>query len=73
MKKKNTNDNIGIATMREDKTIILHLRAEDQGDTIGDAYFEYPQNHAQYKMILEHIGKIETGESKPVPPWPETL
>lgn len=61
---------IGSATMRPDGTIVLQLRAQT-GPTIGDAQFTYPPDHPQYHEILEHVGGLEPGESKPVPPWPD--
>jgi hypothetical protein len=63
---------IGIATMREDGTIVLQLRAEDdQGVRMGDASFQYPPTHPRYKEILDHIEGLRPGESKPVPAWPK--
>jgi hypothetical protein len=64
------SESIGMATMRPDGTVVLQLRAQT-GPIIGDGLFTYPPNHPQYKDILAHIGGIEPGESKPVPPWPE--
>jgi hypothetical protein len=56
--------------MKEDGTLILTLRAEGPG-MIGDGQFIYPPTHKQYKQVLEHLGGLRPGESKPVPPWPE--
>ncbi len=60
---------IGVATMEKDGTIILQLRAEGPGPTIGDALFKYPPKDPQYSKILSHLGGLRPGESKPVPPW----
>ncbi len=62
---------IGSARMEEDGTIILQLRAETAGGAIGDALFHYPPTDPQYRKILEHLGGIEKGQEKPVPPWPD--
>lgn len=63
-------ESIGTATMSEDGTIVLMLRAEDEeSSTVGDAMFEYPTDHLQYGEILEHLGGLEVGETKQVPPW----
>lgn len=62
-------DSIGSATMKDDGTIVLQLRAEGHG-AIGDALLFYPPNHPRYNYILKHIGPIKPGENKPVPPWP---
>jgi hypothetical protein len=62
---------IGSASMTGDGTIILDLRAEGPGGLTGDARLVYPRGHQQYREILEHIGGLRPGESKPVPPWPK--
>jgi hypothetical protein len=64
-------DSIGIATMLQDGTIVLHLRAEDKNGTLGDAQLIYPPSHSQYEAILSHLGGLKPGESKSVPPWPD--
>jgi hypothetical protein len=62
---------IGQATMLEDRTVVLLLRAEDPDTgTLGDARFEYPPTHPDYDDLLAHLGGIEPGQDKPVPPWP---
>ncbi len=63
---------IGVATMEEDGTIVLQLRTEGpQRGVIGEARLEYPPHHPQYEEILKHLGGLEKGQTKPVPPWPE--
>jgi hypothetical protein len=59
---------IGQATMEPDATIILRLRAASP-TAIGDALLRYPPDHPQYKSILDHLGGLTPGESKPVPPF----
>ena len=66
-----TGQSIGTATMEDDGTIVLQLRAEGPNGLIGDALFRYPKTHADYEMVLAHVGGLKPGESKPVPPWPE--
>jgi hypothetical protein len=60
---------IGAATMRADGTIEMQLRAEGPGGIVGDALFVYPPDHPQYADMLAHVGGLQPGESKPVPPW----
>ena len=60
---------IGGATMTEDGTIILDLRAEGPGGAVGDARLTYPPTHKEYRNILAHLGGLRPGEKKPVPPW----
>jgi hypothetical protein len=62
---------IGSAWMEADGTIVLQLRAEGPGPTIGDALFRYPKIHPQYDSVLRHLGGLKAGEKNPVPPWPE--
>ena len=59
---------IGQATMEPDGTIILRLRAVSPG-AVGDAMLRYPPDHPQYKSILEHLGGLKPGDSKPVAPF----
>src|SRR5688500_14083484 len=63
---------IGVATMEADGTIALRLRAElPEGGGAGEGYFRYPPSDPQYGEILDHLGGLEPGQSKPVPPWPD--
>lgn len=61
---------IGEATMREDGTIVLRLRAETGDGGVGDGFFTYRPTDERYASIFAHIGGIKPGESKPVPPFP---
>ena len=64
-------ESIGSAKMKEDGTLVLMLRAEGPGGTIGDAMIVYKPDDPKYQETLEHIGGLKPGEEKPVPPWPE--
>lgn len=64
---------IGTATMENDGTIVLRLRAElDQGANYGEGYFRYPPTDPEYQTILKHVGSLKPGESRHVLPWPDT-
>ena len=65
-----TRPSIGSATMTPDGTIVLTLRAQGAGGTIGDGRFTYPKGHKEYDAVLKHLGGLKPGESKLVPPWP---
>lgn len=62
---------IGTATMQADGTLILDLRAEGPGGAVGHSRLVYPPDHPDYRSVLDHIGALRPGESRPVPPWPE--
>ena len=59
---------IGVATMRPDGTIILHLRADMPSG--GEGYFEYPPGHRDYGAIMRHVGPLSPGKTVVVKPWP---
>jgi hypothetical protein len=61
---------IGQASMSEDGTIRLFLRAEGPGGILGDVLYKYEKTDPRYQEVLKHIGGISVGEKKPVPPWP---
>lgn len=70
--KQQDGKSIGTATMKDDGTIIMMLRAEDpSGGAMGDAMFIYKPDDPKYQEILKHLGGLKPGETKPVPPWPE--
>ncbi len=60
---------VGEASMTDDGTILLHLRAE-AANAVGDAVLRYAPDHPQYQQILDHLSGLHPGESKPVPPFP---
>jgi hypothetical protein len=68
---KNKKGSIGAAWKEEDGTIVLQLRAEAPGGIMGDALLRYPPGNGEYQEILRHLGGLEKGEKKAVPPWPE--
>jgi len=62
---------IGSATMRNDGTIVLQLRAEGEGHLTGDSLHEYFPGDPNYEYVLRHIGPISPGESVFVKPFPD--
>jgi len=62
---------IGNASMTEDRTLVLDLVAEGQRGERGKARLVYPEGHPEYAPWIAHLGGIEPGEQKLVPPWPE--
>ena len=68
------SESIGTAHMNADGTIVLSLRAESpNGKDVGETQFEYKATDPYYSKILEHIGGIQKGETKLVPPWPDQV
>lgn len=60
---------IGIATMLPDGTIVLDLRAEAPGGTVGQGRLTYPPGHPEYAAVLRHLGGLRPDEVKSVRPW----
>lgn len=60
---------IGVATMSEEGTITLLLRAQSPKGDLGDALLNYPKSDPKYAGILKHLGGLKPGEEKPVPPF----
>jgi hypothetical protein len=58
---------IGQATMQDDKTLVLDLYEP------AHARLTYPPSHPQYRNVLDHIGGLEPGQKKLVPPWPDDI
>lgn len=61
------NETIGVATLLEDGTLVLDLRAEGPG--LGDARFTYPPSDPQYAQIKAHVGAVKVGQSVLVRPF----
>lgn len=63
------SNSIGVAWLEKDGTLVLQLRADGAGGTVGDGMFRYKPNEKDYAVMIEHIGGLKVGETKPVPPW----
>jgi hypothetical protein len=66
---KEHHDTIGSATMEPDGTIVQWLRADDENGTIGHAVIRRSPGEPRYDDLLEHLGGMKPGETKPVPAW----
>lgn len=62
-------DYIGMAEMKEDRTVVLFLRAEGPNGQVGHSELLYTPSQAKYEEILKHVGPLKPGERKPVRPW----
>jgi hypothetical protein len=54
--------------MAPDGTITLYLRATG-GGAVGDGMIVYRTSDPNYREVLDHLGGLKPGETKPVPPW----
>jgi hypothetical protein len=61
---------IGTASMSDDHTITLQLRATTGTGARGDALIVYQRGHPSYDYILQHLGGLEPNQTKHVPPFP---
>jgi hypothetical protein len=61
---------IGTATMSQDGTLTLDLVARSSRGAGGEGRVVYKPGDPDYKAVLEHVGPIKPGETKPVAPWP---
>lgn len=61
---------IGSASLAEDGTITLMLRAEtEDGQVLGDAIFKHAPGDPQYADVLAHAPGLAVGHDVPVLPW----
>jgi hypothetical protein len=58
---------IGTALMGADGTITLNIRSIPGGPL--DGVLASKPGDANYARILSHVGGMQPGEKKPVPPW----
>lgn len=65
----NQEESIGTCIMQEDGTLVLRLQATGEGGLIGQGTLEYKTDHPNYTEILDHVGPIQPGQTKPVAPW----
>jgi hypothetical protein len=63
-----TVESIGIAEMSADGTITLHLKSL-WPDAHEDSDLTYAPDDPQFDEIKKHLGGIEPGQSKPIPPF----
>ena len=61
---------IGMARMLADGTILVGVAARGSSDR-AQAVLQLSPGDTQYQPLLDHIGGLKPGETKPIPPWPE--
>src|SRR6185369_11251197 len=55
---KEQDEYVGVATMLEDKTIVLHLRGKAAG-VVGETELKYKPGDSHYDEILKHLEGLE--------------
>jgi hypothetical protein len=60
---------VGIATMQPDGSIAVRVRIARGSDQ--EAVLVLYPGDSNYQRMIEHIGGLMPGESKPIPPWPD--
>lgn len=61
---------IGTATMAPDRSFTLDIASKECNGMIAHGHFVYAPGDPHYAEVIGHIGGLEPGQSKPVPPWP---
>jgi len=62
---------VGTAKLESDGTLVLTLYT--QGSMRGQTQRRYAEDDPKREDILKHIGGLEPGEEKLVPPWPDDI
>lgn len=60
---------VGTASMSEDGIITLRLVGVAEHGMVVRAVKKYAPGSKDYEDIRRHLGGIEIGEVKPIPPW----
>ncbi len=60
---------IGMATMLDDGTVLLQLRATGPGGMGGDALLRYPPSDPNYAAVRAHVPALRPDHPVPVPPF----
>jgi hypothetical protein len=61
---------IGVARMLADGTVLVGVPAPGGGGR-AQAVLRLMPGDTQYQPLLDHIGGLKPGETKPIPPWPD--
>lgn len=61
---------IGMATMLPDGTIHMELHLPAPGGGWSESAVDYRPGDRYYDEVIDHVGGLNPGESKPVRPWP---
>jgi hypothetical protein len=62
---------IGVATMLADRTILVGVSGPEPGSRARAVLMVEPGD-TNYQSIIDHVGGLKPGETKPIPPWPDS-
>jgi hypothetical protein len=65
------NPNVGYAEISNDGVLTLYLVGVGGGGEIAHGIKTYKPGDPYYDKVKDHIGPIQPGEKKTVPPWPD--
>ena len=65
-----TAKSIGMARMLTDGTIMIGVGGSESSDH-AQAVLTLKPGDTQYQPVLDHVGGLKPGETKPIPPWPD--
>jgi hypothetical protein len=70
---ENLNDekSIGVATMLMDGTILVGVPGPEAGSRARAVLMVEPGD-TNYQSIIDHVGGLKPGETKSIPPWPDS-
>jgi hypothetical protein len=60
----------GAALLQANGSIVVKAAATQDDGTIAHLYAEYPPEHEQFETIRSHVGELQLGEWKEIPPFP---
>jgi hypothetical protein len=61
---------IGVATMLQNGTILIGVGGGPDLDRARAVLMVEPGD-TNYQSIVDHVGGLKPGETKPIPPWPD--
>jgi len=61
---------IGVAAMLQNGTILVGVRGPDPDSSLQGVLMVEPGD-STYQQLIDHVGGLKPGETKPIPPWPD--
>ena len=62
---------VGVATMLADGTILVGVPGPEAGSRARAVLMVEPGD-GNYQSIIDHVGGLKPGETKSIPPWPDS-